>query len=142
VLAANPNFLPVHYYLTKYYLQTGEYDLWLKEGVENSRLAGSASGAEFLQQVYARGGFHGVMLETAKPAGSDRLVLGSDSRQGSCYSAQANALLGRRAEALNALDDCYRWSATALIFLKVDPLWTSLRSEPRFQELLRRIHLQ
>jgi TolB-like protein/DNA-binding winged helix-turn-helix (wHTH) protein len=142
VLAANPNFLPVHYYLTKYYLQTGEYDLWLKESVENSRLAGSAGAAQFLQQVYARGGFHAVMLEMAKPAGSNKFVLGSDSRQGSCYSAQANALLGRKSQALDALDDCYKWSGTALIFLKVDPLWTSLHSEPRFQELLRRIHLQ
>ena len=40
VVAANPNFLPVHFYLAKYYRQTGQFDLWLKESVEDDRLAG------------------------------------------------------------------------------------------------------
>jgi TolB-like protein/DNA-binding winged helix-turn-helix (wHTH) protein/Tfp pilus assembly protein PilF len=142
VVAANPNFLPVHYYLTQYYLQTGEYDLWLKESVANARLAGYPGRAEFLQQLYSRGGFHSVMLEMAKPVGSDKLAIGSDSRRGYCASTQANALLGRKAEALSGLEDCYQWNGTGLIYLKVDPLWAKLRGEPRFQDLLWRMHLQ
>jgi hypothetical protein len=60
----------------------------------------------------------------------------------SCATAEADAVLGRNVAALNALEECHRGSEIALIYLKVDPVWTNIRPEPRFQELLRRLHLQ
>ena len=54
VATTNPNFVPVHFYLSQYYRQKGEYDLWLKEIVENDRLAGLSERAQALQQLYAR----------------------------------------------------------------------------------------
>jgi TolB-like protein/DNA-binding winged helix-turn-helix (wHTH) protein len=142
VLAANPNFLPVHFYLSQYYRQTGQYDLWLKESVVNDRLAGSFGSAQALQQLYSQGGFHAVMKDIAKPGGSGKL--GSDKPSGTDFyaSAQANALLGKNVAALDALENCYRWNGIALLYVKVDPVWTSLRPEPRYQDLLRRIRLQ
>jgi TolB-like protein/DNA-binding winged helix-turn-helix (wHTH) protein len=142
VLAANPDFIPVHFYLSQYYAQTGEYDSWLKETLENIRLAGYPAQGELLQQVYARGGFQTVMLEMAKSAKANKLAIGPDIRQGACSSAGANARLGRRVAALDGLEDCYRWNGTALIYLKVDPVWANVRSESRFQDLLHRIRLQ
>jgi TolB-like protein/DNA-binding winged helix-turn-helix (wHTH) protein len=141
VLAANPNFVPVRFYLSQYYRQTEQYDLWLKETVENDRLAGFRIQAEDLGRLYAHGGFRAIMEEMAKP-GAGKLAIGTDPREGSCSSAHANAALGRNVAALDALDDCYKWSGTALIYLKVDPAWTNIRPEPRFQEMLRRMHLQ
>jgi tetratricopeptide (TPR) repeat protein len=142
VLATNPNFLPVHFYLSIYYRQRGEYDNWLKETVENALLAGYPAVAQRLQDVYAQGGFHAVMEQVTEPAGAGKLVIGGESAQGYCASSQANAELRRNAAALRSLEDCYRWSPAALIYLKVDPVWTNLRTEPRFQDLLRRLHLQ
>jgi TolB-like protein/Flp pilus assembly protein TadD len=142
VLAANPNFLPVHFYLLQYYKQAGQYDLWLKESMEDARLAGSPDYAQALQQVYAQGGFRAVMQEIAKPGGSSKLVLNQDIRVDACGSAEANVLLGRNSAALNALDNCYREAEPALLYLKVDPSWTKLRGEPRFQDLLHRLGLQ
>jgi TolB-like protein/DNA-binding winged helix-turn-helix (wHTH) protein len=142
VLAANPNFLPVHFYLSLYYRQTGEYDLWIKETAENARLAGYPGSAQAMERLYAQGGFRAVIEALATPTESSKLLIGEDHRQGNCASAQANAALGRNAAALNALEDCYKWRATALIYLKVDPVWTSLRTEPRFQDLLRRLNLR
>jgi len=142
VAAANPDFIPVHFYLSRYYAQTGEYDSWLKETVKNMRLAGYPAQVAALQQVYARGGFHAVMLEMADPAKANKLTIGSDARQSACSSAAANATLGKAVPALNGLEDCYRWNGTALIYLKVDPVWASMRSESGFQDLLHRIHLQ
>ena len=141
VLAANPNFVPVHFYLSQYYRQTGQYDLWMKETAENSRLAGFTSRADTLEKIYAQGGFRGTMEEMAKP-GAGKLALGWEASQGSCSSAYADVVLGRKAAALDALEDCYKWSGNALIYLKVDPAWTNIRPEPRFQEMLRRMHLQ
>jgi TolB-like protein/DNA-binding winged helix-turn-helix (wHTH) protein/Tfp pilus assembly protein PilF len=141
VLAANPNFVPVHFYLSQYYRQTGEYDLWMKETVENSRLAGFTKQADALEKLYARAGFRGTMEEMAKP-GAGKLAIGRDTSLGSCSSAYADVALGRNAAALDKLEDCYKWSGNALIYLKVDPVWMNIRPEARFQEMLRRMHLQ
>jgi len=138
VLAANPNFVPVHFYLLKYYRQTGQYDLWVKENIEDTRLGGLAGQSQSLQQVYAQGGSRAVMQEMARPRESKLTGIRLDS----CTSAEAAAMLGRNVAALDALEECDRNSETALIYLKVDPVWTHLRPEPRFQELLRRLHLQ
>ena len=77
------------------------------------------------------------MEEMAKPKRS-RLT---GVRLDSCTSAEAAAMLGRNVAALDALEQCDRDTETALIYLKVDPVWTHVRPEQRFQELLRRIHL-
>jgi TolB-like protein/DNA-binding winged helix-turn-helix (wHTH) protein len=138
VLAANPNFVPVHFYLLKYYRQTGQYDLWVKEIVEDTRLGGLPSLAESLQQLYAQGGSRAVMEEMAKPRTSRFAGLRLDS----CTSAEANAVLGRNVAALDALENCDRESEIALIYLKADPVWTNVRPETRFHELLRRLNLQ
>ena len=142
VLAVNPNFIPVRFYLSKYYRQNGQYDLWLRESVENDRLSGLPGRGQSLQQLYAQGGFRAAMEQMAKPPEAGNLASPKPFRINSCSSAEANTALGRNAAALNALEDCYRWSRPALIYLKVDPVWTSLRSEPRFQALLGRLHLQ
>jgi TolB-like protein/DNA-binding winged helix-turn-helix (wHTH) protein/lipoprotein NlpI len=142
VLATNPNFVPVRFYLSKYYRRTGQYDLWLKESVEDYRLAGLSGLAESLQQMYAQGGFRAVMEEMAKPKGASKIAAFKDLRLDSCATAEADAVLGRTVAALDALEECRLASETALIYLKVDPVWTNIRPEPRFQELLRRLHLQ
>jgi TolB-like protein/DNA-binding winged helix-turn-helix (wHTH) protein len=142
VLAVNPNFIPVHFYLGKYYRQTGQYDLWLKESVENNRLSGFPDRGQSLQRLYVQGGFRATMEDMARPPEAGSLAKPKPFRIDSCSSAAANAALGRNAAALNALEDCYRWSEPALIYLKVDPIWTNLHSEPRFQALLGRLHLQ
>jgi TolB-like protein/DNA-binding winged helix-turn-helix (wHTH) protein/Tfp pilus assembly protein PilF len=142
VLAANPNFLPAHFYLGQYYLQTGQHELWLKETVEDDRLAGFAKQGQALQEFYAQKGFRAALEELAKPAGSNKLGIVGDPAQSNCAAAESNVLIGRNAPALNALEDCYRWTATALIYLKVDPAWQNIRREPRYQDLLHRLHLQ
>jgi TolB-like protein/DNA-binding winged helix-turn-helix (wHTH) protein/Tfp pilus assembly protein PilF len=142
VLATNPNFLPVHFYLAKYYRQTGEYDLWLRELVADQILAGQPAAAQTLQQLYAEGGFNAVMRKMAQVDPASEKVKGTGSGQGLCATAEANAALGREASALTALEGCYRWENVALIYLKVDPAWANLRAQPRFQELEQRIRLQ
>ena len=142
VVAVNPNFIPVHFYLAKYYLQTGQHDLWLKESAEDLRLAGALGRAQSLEQSYAQGGFRAAVEATAKSSTTVSAANGKSFRMDSCGSAEANAMLGRNGLALSALEDCYRWSEPNLLYLKVDPVWTSLRGEPRFQDLLGRLHLQ
>jgi len=55
------------------------------------------------------------------------------------------ALLGQKDQALQILerivDNPDRTVDLSLIILKVDPEWDSLREDPRFQDLLRRMNL-
>jgi tetratricopeptide (TPR) repeat protein len=142
VVAANPNFLPVHFYLAKYYLQSGQHDLWLKESAEDDRLAGAVDRAQSLEQSYAQGGFRAAMEAMAKSSRAVSVANDKRFQMDSCGSAEANATLGRNGPALSALEDCYRWSEPDLLYLKVDPAWANLRAESRFQNLLGRLHLQ
>jgi serine/threonine-protein kinase len=59
-----------------------------------------------------------------------------------CNLAIAYLGLGDKNEALNWLEEAYRERDIRLVWLKVLPFYDPLRSEPRFQELLRRINLQ
>jgi len=142
VLATNPNFVPVHFYLSQYYRQTGQYDFWLKQSMENYRLSGFSSRSQDMQQLYRQGGFRAVMEEMAKPGRSSSFANSQDPGVGACNSADANAILGRNQRALDSLEECYREASIALIYVKVDPVWTNLRPEPRFQNLLRRMGLR
>jgi TolB-like protein/DNA-binding winged helix-turn-helix (wHTH) protein len=49
--------------------------------------------------------------------------------------------MGKKGEALAALETCYREHCYALTALKVDPIYDPLRSDPRFQDLMRRVGL-
>jgi TolB-like protein/DNA-binding winged helix-turn-helix (wHTH) protein/Tfp pilus assembly protein PilF len=56
--------------------------------------------------------------------------------------AQAYAGLGEKAVALSWLEKAYAQRSDELVTFKVNPSYDSLRGEPRFQELLRRLRLQ
>jgi len=55
------------------------------------------------------------------------------------YSAMIHAALGEKEQALAALEQAYRERDGYLAWLKVDDAFDSLREEPRFQDLLRRV---
>jgi len=47
---------------------------------------------------------------------------------------------GKKDEVLEALNKCYEDRFEYMCWLKVDPLYDSVRSDPRFQALLRRMN--
>jgi tetratricopeptide (TPR) repeat protein len=47
--------------------------------------------------------------------------------------------LGERDEAFAWIEKAYEGRSTALVWFKTDPLWDTLRSDPRYRDLLRRI---
>lgn len=57
------------------------------------------------------------------------------------YIALVEAGLGRKDNALSALERAYENRSTELPFAKTEPMLASLRSDPRFSELLKRVGL-
>ena len=51
------------------------------------------------------------------------------------------AWLGERDRAFALLEKAYAERDADLVSLKVDPVWDNLRSDPRFQDLVRRVGL-
>ena len=54
--------------------------------------------------------------------------------------AMIHTQLGHTDEAFANLEKCYREHWWAMVQLKNNPRWDSLRSDPRFQDLLRRMN--
>jgi tetratricopeptide (TPR) repeat protein len=83
-----------------------------------------------LGDAYKRSGYRGYLLKQAQ-------VLEQASNRG--YAAHIYALLNDEARAMTALEVGYdeRWSA--ILFLRTAPELDSIRSSPRFRDLVRRI---
>lgn len=139
VETANPQFIPVHFYLSQYYRRVGNYDLWIKETVENDHLIGEIKTADALQRIYNRGGYRAVLEENAKPLNLPSELAGT--ARGTCTAAQANAMLGNNSAALDLLEQCYKMNADGLIYMKVDPVWDNLRHDPKFQQVSHRLNM-
>jgi tetratricopeptide (TPR) repeat protein len=56
--------------------------------------------------------------------------------------AQIYLGLGDRAKALDHLEKAFEQKEALIVFLKVEPKWDALRSEPRFVDLLDRLKLK
>ncbi|HKQ80289.1 MAG TPA: winged helix-turn-helix domain-containing protein [Blastocatellia bacterium] len=120
------------------YERKGMYDQAVKEYLEAySRSGLSAGEIAALRQVYVASGWRGFWskrLELAKAEAERKPVQAS-------FLAELYARLGEKDQAIEWLERAYRERNMSLIFLKVDPIWESLRPDPRFQGLLRRMRL-
>src|SRR6266436_5517226 len=59
----------------------------------------------------------------------------------SLYFAAVYTGLGEKSTAMDWLDKAYKERNDRLLYLNVDPMADPLRSEPRFQDLMKRLHL-
>ena len=56
------------------------------------------------------------------------------------YFAIVYVALGEKERTIEALQQAYAERFGLLVFLKVEPMWDPLRSDPRFQDLVRRMN--
>jgi tetratricopeptide (TPR) repeat protein len=105
----------------------------LEKGLE---LSGGFEGRGMLGRAYALWGRPGKARRIL-----DELLSGNPKGYaGPFHIAQIYGALGQKDEALRWLEEAYREHDGNIVLLKVFPAWDSLRSEPRFQDLLRRMN--
>jgi hypothetical protein len=93
-------------------------------------LSGEPQKAALLRENFAKSGWNGYL----------RLVTAENSplEENNWVVARAYVELGEKDKAFAELNKAYE-SRRSVTWLKVDPLFDPLRSDPRFQELLKKI---
>jgi tetratricopeptide (TPR) repeat protein len=138
VLQMDPNFNTALFWIGRAYEQRGYYDEAIA-AFQKARLADdSPIYSALLGHVYAVSGRRGQALKVAHD-------LNKLSRKGNYVSpywmAALFTALGERNQAFQWLQKEYDDRNATLPYLKADPLFDSLRTDPRFQDLLRRVGL-
>ncbi|MHC4403524.1 MAG: protein kinase domain-containing protein [Planctomycetota bacterium] len=138
VLEAVPNFFPAQHRLWMAYRHKGLYDQAFREAKKAFSLR--PNGDKVVQAMelgYAQSGYRGAMrlaAETLVAQSKERYV-----KPATIAARYADA--EEKQLALEWLEKAYDECDPALIHLPVEPAWGGLRSEPRFQDLLRRMNV-
>jgi TolB-like protein/DNA-binding winged helix-turn-helix (wHTH) protein len=129
----------VHYIqLTNFYGEQGMQPEYIATMATTAKLYGFPQFAESLSRTYATAGYRPAMLEFC--ASIEKLQkAGTIWVPG--FLADFYARLGEQEKALHWLEIAHEQHDGSIAFLSCDPLWDSLRSAPKFQELLRRLGL-
>ena len=138
ILEMDPGFPLAHWQLGQAYLEKGMYREALVDLEKYKTLThGHPIALAYLGNILARSGERSRALHVLEE-------LKAVSKQEYGYAlgfARIYAGLGDKEQAFAWLEKGYEERSTPLYFLKVDPIWDPLRSDPRFNDLLLRIGL-
>jgi len=140
-----------HYDLGQIYEWTGQHQQSIEEYTRAQEVFGlSENRLAELRSAYQRAGEKGYWrktLEFCQEASKHPRKFGSFSGYGWCdyvkdlYIGLLHLRLGEVDAAFQSLETAYTKHEAEMIYLKVDPEWDGVRSDPRFQSLLRRTGL-
>lgn len=135
----DPNNLAGHMFSASALIEKGKFHEAIDEARRGATYqVGGTRGKSILGYALAKSG-----KPTEARAVLEELLKLSKKRYVSPYNiALIYNGLGERDEALAWLEQGYEQRDVRMMFLKVEPKWNNLRSEPRFQDVLRRVGLQ
>jgi DNA-binding winged helix-turn-helix (wHTH) protein/Tfp pilus assembly protein PilF len=135
----DPNFWVAHLVDGKLHLQKHDYTQAITAFTKARDLSGGNS------EAISMTGYTWALAGERAQAQSILAELKSSSAQRHVPAnsmAVIHAALGKNDEAFDWLEKAYRERDVRLSFLKVDPKWDLLRTDPRFGDMLRRIGLE
>jgi TolB-like protein/DNA-binding winged helix-turn-helix (wHTH) protein len=136
----NPDFFVTYYHVAWLYSQLGQYQNAIAALTQGRLLAGDDRAKTAAPDEVA---LRKAILAEG-PAGFWRqmkIQQKDDSEIGEFGMPQVNARLGEKQEALQGLERNYQERSTLGSLLNVDPAFDSLRSDPRFEQLVSRMGL-
>jgi len=137
-LKLDPGFHHAHTWLGRVYALQKRYDEALAQFQILERIGDKTWARNEMGNVY---GLAGKQKEAEEILALLESELASDQTANHYSLVALNIALGRTDEALASLEFEYRWHATTMTSLKVNPLYAGLRSDPRFIDLMRRVRL-
>lgn len=134
-LELDPAFGATNYHLFETYADKGMYGEAVAAYLEQMTVYGEPSPEiEATQEAFARGGWQGFLRHRTARLEKQPEVYATDI-------ASLYARLGEEDKAFAWLEKAYEERNEALVFLPVNPGYDSLRSDPRFADLMRRVGL-
>ena len=126
----DPGFARVRRTLVELYRFKGDYPNAIVEMARYFEVRGQPQLALLTRETFAKDGWSGFL----------RLVVEEDSplKERSWAKAKAYLELGDKDKAFAELNSAYEGRESSLCWLKVEPQLDSLRSDPRYQELLQK----
>jgi len=135
ILEREPKFLPALFNLGHVYLQAGMHGEAVAIFERAVQLSNSRQGLPALAHAYALAG----RIQEARQILS-RLHSDYNGRYlASPLLAQIHLGLGERDQAIHLLEKSVEERSYWMVFLKMDPVYDSIRSDPRFNRLLERV---
>jgi eukaryotic-like serine/threonine-protein kinase len=134
-LEFDPNFSTALVFLSAAYAQEKQYDNAISQLMKVSQ--NSTEARALLGYVYAVSGKN----DYADRISRELQVRSKREYVAPAYSAMIYVGLGNKDRALALLEKGYEEHDQEMNLLKVNPVWDSLRSDPRFQDLTRRVGL-
>jgi TolB-like protein/Tfp pilus assembly protein PilF len=132
----NPSSAIAYFNLFHVYVGKKSYDNAIAALQQELKLEGRTQGAEAIGQSYKRAGF-GAALQTMIEIDEK-----SSSQDYDPFEvATAYSLLGNKDRAFEWLGKAVEARSIFVLSLRVDPTWDNIRSDPRFEKLVRRIGL-
>jgi tetratricopeptide (TPR) repeat protein len=139
-LEIDPTYAKAHGELSLAYQLTGRHELWLEEWEKSASLNNDSEELALVKAVsqeYAKSGYRGALkhLIALQEEQAKRIYVDPASIAGTY------ALLGEKDRAFYWLEKAYVEKSGILPSIKANPYFDSLRSDPRYFDLLRRIGL-
>jgi TolB-like protein/Tfp pilus assembly protein PilF len=129
----DPGFARAHRTLAEVYRLQGDYKNAAEERARFLDLTGQPENAALVRATFAKGGWHAFL----------RLVTAEDSTlrdiNNNWVKAKAYVDLGQKDQAIEELNKAYEKRLSSLCWIKIEPQMDPLRSDPRYQELLRKV---
>jgi TolB-like protein/DNA-binding winged helix-turn-helix (wHTH) protein/Tfp pilus assembly protein PilF len=127
-----------HWDLAEDYEATGMHDTAIREWEAALRMLGFEEMAKAMNRGFSAGGYKGALKEWVREMELAR----AQGVQIPSYSlVDAYVHLGDREHAFAWLEKAYEERDPSLPGMKVNPAWEDLHSDPRFQDLVRRVGL-
>lgn len=132
ILEQEPRFFPALFNLGRVYVQKGMYAEAITAFEKAVQLSGNREGRPALAHAYARAGRTSVARS---------ILAEMKINNGGRYSA--SPMIARIYLGLEEIDEAFEWLHKGIeersywiVFLKMDPVYDEIRSDPRFRELL------
>jgi DNA-binding winged helix-turn-helix (wHTH) protein/TolB-like protein len=133
-----PNFWLTHLFLSRVYSEKGRH----VEAVAAAKRAGELSGNSQSQAYRAYALAKWGKLSEAREILDELLKLSTETYVPPYNLALAYNALGERERALEYLEKGFAEKDVRMAFLKVEPFWHNLHSEPRFLNVLKRMGIE
>ena len=138
VVEMDPSFASVHFDLSGAYFDMGKYDLWLQEQEEGASLSHQPEYEAIFKEVskvYAQSGFQAALREWAK----QEVELSKRRYEDPAFIGFIYAAMGDKDQAFAWLEKGLKEKSDTIQYLKTSHMADSLRSDPRYADMLKRM---